>query len=115
MAQVMGVGIDAVDISRVRTAHYFERLTEYILRKEEHDLMRASRDPIQFLASRLAMKEAVIKAFPQPLNLQEVSVTGYGCRPQVHIIPTQVEAYRIDVSLTHTLELAIGVALVVRS
>ncbi len=114
MEHVRGIGIDAVDIKRVRDARQFERLSEYILNEEERAVMQTSRDQVQFLASRLAMKEAVIKAFPEALNLQEVHLSGYGGKPTVRVAHGQAEHFRIDIGLTHTAELAIGVALIVQ-
>ncbi len=111
----IGIGIDTVDIKRVFEARQFERLSEYILHEDELQVMRTSRDRFQFLASRLAIKEAVIKAFPWSLNLQDVYVSGYGGKPEVRVNHPQAEAYRIDVSLTHTVDLVIGVALIVQS
>jgi holo-[acyl-carrier-protein] synthase len=113
MPQTLGIGIDAVDLKRVSEARYFERLSEYVLHEDEREVMRTSRDPIQFLASRLAMKEAVIKAFPASLHLQNVHVSGYGGKPTVRVDSPLATMYRIEVGLTHTPGLAIGVALVV--
>lgn len=115
MECVVGIGIDAVDIKRVHAARRFKRLSEYILQEEERETLRASRDRFQFLASRLALKEAVIKAFPYPLNLHDVRIFGYGGKPEARITHRQADDYRVDVGLTHTFELAIGVACVVRT
>lgn len=112
---VLGIGVDAVDIKRVREARQFERVSEYVLNTEEREHMYTSRDPIQFLASRLAIKEAVIKAHPVRLNLMDVFVKGYGAKPEAIVRHPEGEGYLIDVGLTHTPELAIGIALVTKA
>jgi len=106
------VGIDLVDIGRVRQARYFERVSEYILRPSEIALMRTSRDRFQYLASRLAAKEAVVKAFPATIGLQDIEVLGFGVKPSVRVLHVEALNYTIDISLTHTNDLAIGAAIV---
>ncbi len=115
MLNLLRIGIDAVDVKRVREVRLFERVSEYILHAEEREAMRSSRDQVQFLASRFAIKEAVIKACPVTLSLMDVQVIGYGAKLIVQLSHPQAYNYYIDVGLTHTPELAIGVALVMQA
>jgi phosphopantetheine--protein transferase-like protein len=67
-------GIDLVEIDRFRSLDNFNRVAEFILSPNELQLMVKSRDCYQFLASRFALKEAVIKALPEPINLEDLEI-----------------------------------------
>jgi holo-[acyl-carrier-protein] synthase len=95
-------GIDIVELERIRQANFFERLAEFILTERERSFMRQSRDAYQYLGSRLAAKEAVIKAIPEPLTLQEVEILKNGNKPAVFVAKSLPHAYSISLSITHT-------------
>lgn len=78
---ILGTGIDIVELARVREARFRERVAEYILTEEEIREMHASRDAVQYLASRFAAKEAVIKASPTTLTYQDIVISKQGEKP----------------------------------
>jgi holo-[acyl-carrier protein] synthase len=63
-AAVVGVGIDLVKISRVRTilARWADRFFTRVLSPQERAYCRARRDPAPHVAARFAAKEATMKA-----------------------------------------------------
>lgn len=65
---VCGVGVDIVEIDRIARIRQLRRFAEYFLIPEELQDFKKSPDPLRFIASRFALKEAVIKAFPGNLG-----------------------------------------------
>lgn len=107
---IAGIGIDIVRTERIRAARYFDRVAEYILLEEELTWMRESRDAIEYLASRLAVKEAVIKAFPSRLSYHDVVVEKDGLRPRARVCGPGVEKYQVHVSLSHEVDYTVACA-----
>ena len=99
-----------VDTRRVKNARYALRVAEFILRDEELADMRQSRDEAQYLASRLAAKEAVIKACPERLFYHDIMLSRDGEKLVVKLCKQLSEEYNIWVSIAHELEFAIGLA-----
>jgi len=62
---VIGVGVDIVDIARIRTMHerHGEHCLERIYTESEQEYCMAMRNPYPSLAARWAAKEAASKAF----------------------------------------------------
>lgn len=61
---IVGIGIDIVDISRLRRAleRQGERFARRIYTEGEREYCRAHRDPAPYFAARFAAKEAFFKA-----------------------------------------------------
>ncbi|MGB9428361.1 MAG: holo-ACP synthase [Gammaproteobacteria bacterium] len=61
---IFGIGTDLVEVARVRTTweRFGEHFARRILMPEELVGFRLSRNPVRFLATRFAAKEAVVKA-----------------------------------------------------
>lgn len=110
--EIVGTGVDIVDISRARRARYLRRVAEFIFNDEELTRMRASRDEAQFFSSRLAAKEAVIKAFPLPLTYHDFSIVPLTRGVGVHF--SSDTSYHALVSIAHEIDYAVGYALVCR-
>ena len=108
---VAGIGIDIVDLERFASAKYVDRVAEYILTERERGWMNTSRDPIQYLASRFAAKEAVIKSIPLPLGYQDIEVRKDGLRPVVSLQRADAEAYRVEISISHCPAYAVSSAI----
>lgn len=70
MAQPASVGIDLIDIARVRRIlrEHGERFLDHLLGDRERELIAARHDKEQFLAGRFAAKEAAIKALGKYLT-----------------------------------------------
>lgn len=105
---IIGTGIDMVEIARVRAARHFLRLAEYVLTPREIIEMGISRDAAQFLASRFAAKEAVIKASPAVVTYQEIEIVKEGVKPVA-----RVAGGEFLISISHTFEHTIASALAI--
>jgi len=121
---IVGIGVDAVDVARLRAI--LERRPGFAARffteAERADAGRAP-DPAESLAARFAAKEAVMKALRTGLGgfaLTEVEVrrgTGRGAKvgaPSLVLhgaaaaLAAQCGAGRFHLSLTHTAEVAVA-------
>ena len=114
---LFGVGVDAIEVSRVR--RLLGRLPaaeERLFTAQEREYCRRYADPVPRLAARFASKEAVAKALGTGvIDWQEIEVVGGG-RPAVRLHGATAMAAghlgitRIELSLTHTAGQAIAVA-----
>ena len=95
---ILGTGIDIVDIARIRDARFRDRVAEYILTETELHDMNTSRDAVQYLASRFAAKEAVIKASPTSLSYRDIVIAKNGNVP----VAKTDQDIRYFLSLSHT-------------
>lgn len=61
---IIGVGVDIVDIGRLRRAmeRQGERFIRRVYTEGEQEYCRAHRDPVPYFAARFAAKEALFKA-----------------------------------------------------
>ena len=121
----IGVGIDLVEVPRVRRmlaekgTHVFERL----LTPGEARYCLSKLDPSESVAVRLATKEAVYKALQSTAAARGVGwreievVRDENGRPEVvltglaHEVAAQLGVRQVMVSLSHTHEAAIAIAL----
>jgi holo-[acyl-carrier protein] synthase len=121
----IGVGIDLVEVARVRRmlgekgTHVFERL----LTPGEARYCLSKLDPSESVAVRLATKEAVYKALQSTATARGVGwrdievVRDENGRPEVVLtglaqqVATQLGVRQVMVSLSHTHEAAIAIAL----
>ncbi len=112
-AIIIGVGVDVVEIDNIQKARFKKRLAEYFLTPQEIKLMPKGSKVSQYIASRFALKEAVIKAFPESLSPFDFRIEKRGGRPVVVFIDShQNKKYKIFASLTHTAHIAAAVAIV---
>lgn len=126
-AGVIGVGIDLVDIPRIRAIgeRHEGRFLEKVFTVAERTAMAERKDPWPGYAARFAAKEAVSKAFGTglgaELDLTSVSVeTDAAGAPHI-VLDDKGRALlaakggsKVLISLTHTAELAQALALIVR-
>lgn len=111
---IAGVGIDIVEIEAVTGIRFKKRFAEYFLTlKEIRRIPRGSKES-SFLASRFAVKEAVIKAFPRKLKPHDFTVEKRGVRPYI-AFSSKKDAlrYTVHISLSHTKHIATACAMVV--
>lgn len=118
---IAGIGLDLVDITRIQRNldRFGDRFAHRILGPDEREIFGTRRDRAAFLAGRFAAKEAVIKALgsvliDRPANAEIQIVAGDKGMPVVQLVgdlATQLDRYRIHVSITH--ERAVAAALVV--
>lgn len=107
---IVGVGVDAVPVARMRKA--LERtpgFAERVFTEHERETaeQRASRD--QSLAARFAAKEACRKALGAVLAWRSVEVVSTDRVPSLRV--EGHEDVRFHLSLTHTDDIAVAVVL----
>jgi holo-[acyl-carrier protein] synthase len=114
------VGIDLIEIARVAQAlERHPRFVERVFTQVERDYCLSRANPAQHFAARFAGKEAVGKAlgFGVPFTWREIEIAG---RPKPGVSLTgrtaawaeRVRAGAIDLSMTHSKEMAAAVAVV---
>lgn len=110
---VLGTGIDLVDINRFRNLRHFDRVAEYILSSIELEELSSKTDMALFLASRFAIKEAVIKACPTLLTYHDVVVAKDGPKPIVQLQSSRHKASssNMHISLSHTQDYTVASAI----
>ncbi len=107
-----GIGIDIVELRRVRAIEYLERAAEYFLTPEEMKEFHKRSDKVEFFTSRFAVKEAVIKAFPAPISPLEFKISKTGVKPTVAFSNPKHWRYHALISISHSLDYAAGFAVV---
>lgn len=125
--QVCGVGIDLVEVERIRSAHqrHAERFLRRVFTPAEQAYCLAMKDPYPHLAARFAAKEAVSKAFTTGIGAElgwtSIEVAkGERDEPLVRLdergqaLLAQVGAREVLLSLAHTAHHATAVALLIR-
>ena len=125
---ILGVGIDVVEVARVRAAHrrFGRPFLQRLLRPAEVDYCLAHQSPALQAAARLAAKEAVAKAFGvgvgRQLGWQDIEVVREATgQPKVLLhgpglrLLRRCRAAHVHLSLTHTAHYAAAVAIVERA
>lgn len=121
--EVVGVGIDAVDVARFRTVlGRRPRFAERVFTPAERDEAGSRRDPVPGLAARFAAKEAVMKSLSVGLGAFDFTdvevVRGTGGAPALTVTgraaaiaeERTVGGWHISLSHTATVAMAIAVA-----
>jgi holo-[acyl-carrier protein] synthase len=123
---IVGVGIDAVSIERMRRAadssERGQRFRARVFTEHERSTCQARRDPAECFAARFAAKEAVMKALGAEgisFAFRDIEVTrGESGAPSVVLHGRVAErarelgAGRIHISLTHAEPLALASVIV---
>ncbi len=110
---ILGIGIDIVELADIRNARFKERFAEYFLTGKEMKRVPKGSKKIEFLASRFAVKEAVIKAFPEKLKPHDFSIQKKGTHPHIVFSLKKNELlYTVHLSLSHTAHVAVATAIV---
>ncbi len=115
----MKVGVDIIEIERIRRALLRERFRERCFTDAEREYCDSRADPAQSYAARFAGKEAVGKALGCGVNFtwKEVEIVGRP-KPDVRLsgrtaaFAEKVNAGPIDLSMTHSQEIAAAVCVV---
>lgn len=124
--RVLGIGIDLVDISRIRVAgaRHPERFLEKVFSPEEIAALSGRHDPWPGYAARFAAKEAISKAFGTGIGAEfdlhsAAILTDDAGAPRVKLdakgaaLLASRGGKRILISLTHTATLAQACAVIV--
>lgn len=101
--------MDILELKRVVQIADLQRFCEFFLSDHELQQLAVYPDAQQFAASRFALKEAVIKAVPQPLSFRDFEIIKEGDRPVVHFL-ISLEGYDLRVSLSHSSDYVAGFA-----
>jgi len=116
-ANMIRVGIDAVDVSRIKSLHqrYGERFLKRLYTPRESSYALAAHEDRCFerLAACFAAKEALIKAAGCPLAFTAIEVS-HSLTGRPHITCALIEG-KIEASLSHTRRLAIACVLLERA
>jgi holo-[acyl-carrier protein] synthase len=115
------IGVDLIEIERVRRAleRHGDRFKSRCFTEAERAYCDSKPNPPQHYAGRFAAKEAVGKALGSGVHFtwKEIEIRGRP-KPGVHLSgrtaawAERVSAGRIELSMTHSLELAAAVAVV---
>ena len=123
--EVVGVGIDAVDVERFRTVLGRRGgFAERVFTAAEREEAAARHDPVPGLAARFAAKEAVMKSMSVGLGAFDFAdvevVRGDGGAPALTVRGRAAELAEArsvggwHVSLTHTATVAMAIAVAYR-
>ena len=124
-SEVVGVGIDAVDVERFRTVlDRRQGFAERVFTSAEREEAAARHDPVPGLAARFAAKEAVMKSMSVGLGAFDFAdvevVRGEGGAPALTVTgraAALAEARAVGgwhISLTHTATVAMAIAVAYR-
>ncbi len=121
---ILGIGVDIIEVRRIRASFekFGDRFINRVLRPDEIRYCLSHRDPGPFLAARFAAKEAISKAFGtgigRQLGWQDMEVGRKESGEPFVILHDQGRALlaaraadRVHLTLTHTNEHAVAVAI----
>ena len=109
---IFGIGTDIVSLDRIRKIKEKRRVAEYILLEDELNIFNNSLDQTQYLGSRLAAKEAVIKAFPGKLTYHDFSVVLTQGKPTILFRDEDNSRYKVLLSIAHEIDNSTSFAIV---
>lgn len=97
---IKGLGVDIVEHQRVNL-----KIAKKVLTKRELEIFANSKNQVEYLASRFAVKEAIIKASNKKYLLQDIEVSNdQDGRPLTNILDMQI-------SLSHEHNYTVAVAI----
>jgi holo-[acyl-carrier protein] synthase len=105
------IGIDIEEISRFRSIKNLDRFLELIYTKYEIEQAKKHPSFFDFLATRFVVKEAVIKALPEPIPFRDIEIyKGAFSKPLVRVNHEKYKKLLVHISLAHCPNYAVGVA-----
>ena len=107
---IVGVGIDIVEIERVQNVRNLARVAEFFFLSEELEDMKQSRDRVQFVASRLALKEAIIKSFPDSLYYHDIHIKREMAGVSAQFKRLSDQKYKVFLSVSHEFKYTVACA-----
>lgn len=111
---MVGVGVDIVEIARFKSAQYLNRVSELFLTENELGKIPKDETKFQYLASRFAAKEAVLKALPPGTGYYDFEISKEAKKPKVVFIKPQYKKFLAAISLSHSYDLAIAFVVIKR-
>lgn len=110
------IGIDIIDIKRIKKLIKNKKFVKRIYSKEEIKYCESKKNKEQHYAARFAAKEAVWKALAGEYNipLKNIVIKNiHNGKPEVIFKDKKIRKLKIEVSLSHTKEYAVAVAICV--
>ncbi len=107
--EVKGLGVDLVEVSRLRRVveRWKERFLRRVFTQEELDYCLKRRDPIPHLAARFAAKEACLKALGTGLRMgvswRELEVRRESGQPPTLVLSGRSKAIGLSKGVTQVL------------
>lgn len=115
-ADIRGIGIDVVEISRLeRALRRRPRLERRCFTEAERNYCNRQRRPGQHFAGRFAAKEALAKALRAPVRWQEMEIESGGGPPQARLRGATAALARgcaVHLSISHSGDVAVAAAVV---
>lgn len=107
-----GLGIDIIEIARFKKIRHLDRFLEFFLLPEEIQDLDLRKNKLEYISSRFAAKEAVVKAMPVPLWVNQFKIIKKGLKPEVEFLDKKLNKFKIYLSLSHSEDYAAAVAVV---
>lgn len=118
MSSIIGIGVDIEEINRFKNMEKvnINKFLNKIFTENEIEYCFSKKDPYPSLTARFCGKEAVVKAFSHhnvklPLNQIEILNAPNGV-PFVRLLNNDSNEFNIQISLSHTKEIAVAFAII---
>ncbi|MFN3550664.1 MAG: holo-ACP synthase [Endomicrobiia bacterium] len=112
------IGIDIIETKRIKKLIKNKKFLKRVFNEEEIKYCESKKNKEQHYSARFAAKEAVWKAFAgrYSLPLKNIVIKNIkNGKPEVKIDHKKLNKLKIEVSLSHTKEYAVAVAIVLNS
>ena len=116
MSTLIGIGVDIEEINRFEDMENINKFLNKIFTENEIEYCYSKKNPYPSIAARFCGKEAVVKAFSHhndklPLNQIEILNAPNGV-PFVRLLNNDSKEFNIQISLSHTKEIAVAFAII---
>lgn len=105
---MIGIGVDIEEPKRFQNIRYLKRCLDFFLTPAEQAAAGGHPDKFSYYASRFALKEAVIKAYPGKIGYLDLEISKIGDKPIVSL--KNNAGFKVHVSLAHSQNYAVGFA-----
>jgi phosphopantetheine--protein transferase-like protein len=112
---IIGIGTDIVDLRRLYARDDLRRMARFILTASESKDMNKSPSAAQFLGSRLAAKESIIKSFPGTISYHDIELAKKRDKLTARLKIAEGQRYKVFLSIAHECDYAIGYAILCES
>jgi phosphopantetheine--protein transferase-like protein len=112
MYKSIGIGIDIVDVERFEKIKFEKKSKFYkkIFLPSEISYCLKYKNPYERFAGKFAMKEAVIKAIKENIQLKNIETLHMKSKPHIKIKKSK-KKYQFQVSVSHDKKIAIAVVI----
>lgn len=120
MSEIIGIGTDIVEITRIRDAalRHKERFLKRLFTDQEQEYCNHFANPYPHYAGRFAAKEAIFKALSTELQKKigwhDVEIVSHSSgKPEVRFSPALKGNLHILLSISHCIEYATATAILI--